>query len=396
MDRYTLSRRQYQRGHTLLAMVTAFGIFTTAAVTALGSVTLGERQSGKTSAVLAQAKQALIGRAASDANHPGSLPCPDAATNIAGNNVPNDGIADLLSGPVCPSSIGRLPWRTLGLPDLRDADGERLWYLLAPAYQDSTSKIINPGTSGQISGYACDDNATAAQNWPCDNPRLVAATPWVAVVFAPGKLLPAQIRDAAHAGDFAQFLESYNPSDPLRLRTAAGAAHNDRLTTISADDIFAQVQRRVAAEIQRVQSKYLAATAAQGQARLPWPAVACASSTLCEGTPLAPPLPATARGYLPSDDALLNQIMAAQGMTWFDHNHWRTTVTYLVDASCAGAAGTAPCGTALAATDTRPFPAGTTLVGGHLNTIGTGTRAVISFAGVAGGSAKTRIAFALQ
>ena len=83
-------------------------------------------------------------------------------------------------------------------------------------------------------------------------------------------------------------------------------------------------------------------------------------------------------------------------MTWFDHNHWRTTVTYLVDASCAGAAGTAPCGTALAATDTRPFPAGTTLVGGHLNTIGTGTRAVISFAGVAGGSAKTRIAFALQ
>src|SRR5258706_14542187 len=47
-----------------------------------------------TAAALAQASTALIGRAAADANRPGSLPCPD--TN-------NDGIAEIFSGSDCPS-----------------------------------------------------------------------------------------------------------------------------------------------------------------------------------------------------------------------------------------------------------------------------------------------------
>ena len=390
-------RRQPQRGYAMLATIAVIGVAATAAVTTtFGTTSAGSRQSTKTSTALAQAKQALISRAASDANHPGSLPCPDAVTNIAGNNVPNDGIADLLAGQSCPSSIGHLPWRTLGLPDLRDADGERLWYMLAPAYQDSPSKVINPGTSGQITAYECADDQPATQAWPCDHPRAVSATPWVAVVFAPGKQLGDQMRDAAHANDVAQFLESYNPADPLRLRIAAGAAHNDRVATISSDDIFALAQRRIANELQVVLAKYHAATAAQGEARLPWPAAACSSSTLCAATPLSAPLPATARGFLPSDDAELNQIMAAQNMAWFDHNHWRTTMTYSIDAGCAATDVTALCGAAVATLAAAAFPAGTTVVGGISNTLPPGTRAVLAFAGVAGGTAKTRIAFALQ
>lgn len=257
-------RRQPQRGYAMLATIAVIGVAATAAVTTtFGTTSAGSRQSTKTSTALAQAKQALISRAASDANHPGSLPCPDAVTNIAGNNVPNDGIADLLAGQSCPSSIGHLPWRTLGLPDLRDADGERLWYMLAPAYQDSPSKVINPGTSGQITAYECADDQPATQAWPCDHPRAVSATPWVAVVFAPG-------------------------------------------------------------------------------------------------------------------------------------NHWRTTMTYSIDAGCAATDVTALCGAAVATLAAAAFPAGTTVVGGISNTLPPGTRAVLAFAGVAGGTAKTRIAFALQ
>jgi hypothetical protein len=379
----------------MLGTIATLGMIGAAALTALGTTGANLPRTGNTAAVLAQARQALISRAASDANHPGSLPCPDAITHIPGSNVPNDGIADLLAGPGCPSQIGRLPWRTLGLPDLRDADGERLWYLLAPAYQDSPARVINPGTSGQITAYACGDEPPTPGAWPCAQPRAVSAVPWVAVVFAPGKAMHGQQRDAAHTGDHARYLESYNAADPLRLRVT-GASNNDQIATIAPDDLFALVQRRVANELYAALSAYLAATAAQGAARLPWPAAACATSTQCAAAAYAPPLPATVGGFLPSDDADLNQFMAAQGMSWFDQNHWRTTVSYSLDAACGDPAAGARCGAGFAALPASPLPPGTTVVGGSANAIPPGTRMLIAFAGVSGGTAKTQIAFAFQ
>ncbi len=390
---------QRQRGYVLLSMVAVIGLLTAAAATSIGETALVRQLSDKNKMVLAKAREALISRAASDANHPGSLPCPDAVTNIPGNNIPNDGIADLLSGTACPSAIGRLPWRTLGLPDLRDADGERLWYLLAPAYQDSTAKIINPSTGGQIAGYECTENAPASPVWPCAAPRLVSPAPWVAVIFAPGKLLPGQNRDAAHTADVLQFLESYNAAEPLKLRTAAGGAHNDRLSGITADDLFAIVQRRVAREVQSALSIYHATATTAGQTRLPVTASQCTSSTLCDAAPLAAVPPATARGYLPSNDSRLNQIMAAQNMSWFDRNHWRNTMTYTMDTRCATERAGEPCGMALATASTPLFASGTLLIGSANNAVPGGTRAIISFAGVStvsGGTTKTRLAFAIQ
>ena len=398
MDHHATIGQQRQRGYVLLSMVAVIGLLTATAATSIGETALVRQQSDKNKMVLAKAREALISRAASDANHPGSLPCPDAVTNIPGNNIPNDGIADLLSGTACPSAIGRLPWRTLGLPDLRDADGERLWYLLATAYQDSTAKIINPSTGGQIAGYECTENAPATPVWPCAAPRLVSPAPWVAVIFAPGKLLPGQHRDAAHTGDVLQFLESYNAAEPLKLRTAAGGGHNDRLSGITADDLFAIVQRRVAREVQSALSLYRTTTT-PGQTRLPVPAVQCTSSTLCDAAPLTAVPPATARGYLPSNDSRLNQIMAAQNMSWFDRNHWRNTMTYTMDTRCATERAGEPCGMALATASTPPFASGTLLIGGANNAVPSGTRAIISFAGVStisGGATKTRLAFAIQ
>ena len=398
MDHHATIGRQRQRGYVLLSMVAVIGLLTATAATSIGETALVRQQSDKNKMVLAKAREALISRAASDANHPGSLPCPDAVTNIPGNNIPNDGIADLLSGTACPSAIGRLPWRTLGLPDLRDADGERLWYLLATAYQDSTAKIINPSTGGQIAGYECTENAPASPVWPCAAPRLVSPAPWVAVIFAPGKLLPGQHRDAAHTGDVLQFLESYNAAEPLKLRTAAGGGHNDRLSGITADDLFAIVQRRVAREVQSALSIYRTTTT-PGQTRLPVPAVQCTSSTLCDAAPLTAVPPATARGYLPSNDSRLNQIMAAQNMSWFDRNHWRNTMTYTIDTRCATESAGESCGMALATASTPLFASGTPLIGGANNAVPSGTRAIISFAGVStisGGTTKTRLAFAIQ
>ena len=76
-------------------------------VNSLNSSTVRIERDETTAEALAQAKAALIGRAISDSSSPGSLPCPDAD---------GDGSADLFAGNQCPSYIGRLPWKTLGLP----------------------------------------------------------------------------------------------------------------------------------------------------------------------------------------------------------------------------------------------------------------------------------------
>lgn len=110
------------RGYSVIALIALIGLLAAAwLVTSFGSTAVRIERERKTTAALALAKQALIGRAAADASLPGSLPCPDLKTNIAGINVPDDGIADLFAGQNCPGYVGRLPWRTLGLPDLWQA-----------------------------------------------------------------------------------------------------------------------------------------------------------------------------------------------------------------------------------------------------------------------------------
>ena len=372
------------RGYALFGVLVTLGVAATVGVTGIAAQSRSANPAA-TTAALARAKQALISRAASDANHPGSLPCPDAVTNIPGSNVPNDGIADLLAGQSCPSPIGRLPWRTLGLPDLRDADGERLWYIVAPAYQDAAGHVINPATAGQLAGYDCGADTTATP-WPCAQPRPLGAG-WAAVVLSAGPALASQLRSPSAAADAAQYLESYASGDPYRLRLAAGSAHNDRYAAITPDDLFALAQRRVANEVQRVLAAYYANTASLGQAHLPWPATGCSSAVSCAATMPAAPRPATARGYLPSDDAQLNALMSAQGMAWFDQNQWRATLAYELDGECADGGSAAQCGRAFA---TRTAEPGVTLIG---NPAAAGTRATLSFAGA---GAKSRMTITVQ
>ena len=98
------------------------------------------QQEAKLAATLARAKEALIARAVTDANRPGSLPCPDLITNDGGlSNFPGDGKADMFTLTQCPSYVGWLPWVTLDLPELSDDTGTRLWYALSPELRDDDS-----------------------------------------------------------------------------------------------------------------------------------------------------------------------------------------------------------------------------------------------------------------
>lgn len=195
---------------------------------------------------LAEAKEALISWGINDSLRPGILPCPD--TN-------NDGIAEPISSNECPSYIGRLPWKSLGLSELRDGSGELLWYALSRNFRnDATAEPINTDTKGSLTVHSGSTAATLT-------------TEAAAVVFAPGAALSAQDRSSttsmscpAPSGTIARnlcadnYLESIgaarNASNSGPYITAqSSTTFNDRLLVISAADVMIPVEMRAAREI---------------------------------------------------------------------------------------------------------------------------------------------------
>lgn len=119
-----------QRGAVLLVGLIIVMVAMAAGLLALFGQRMAEvRREIKTNQALAQAKQALLSFASNslsttactslDCNRPGDLPCPDDGT------AAQPGVA---ANTCLPNALGRLPWYTLNLPDLRDGNGERLWY----------------------------------------------------------------------------------------------------------------------------------------------------------------------------------------------------------------------------------------------------------------------------
>lgn len=336
-----------QRGYAMLGIIALLGVTaTTVIVTSLSATAVHNEQTRKTSSALALAKQALIASAASSNTRPGSLPCPDAD---------DDGIADPTSG-ACTSLIGRLPWQTLGLPDLRDASGERLWYALSQQFTDANA--VNGNTTGEL-------NVTGT----------VSATNAAAIVFAPGVSVNGQSRDGERRFSVTHFVESY--TGPTTFIThAADSAYNDQLMVISSADIFLVVDRRIAKELQNSLQAYYTTSAG----RLPWYSTACTGSVCSTVNPLpaTPPtaiaLPESGTSYLPTDDAILNAALPA----WFVANQWNSVVSYRVDSNCA--AGLAPCGGAFSGYS--PGSTGSVLIGFTGGTANAGTKAVLSITGV--------------
>lgn len=219
----------------------------------------------KTFAALEQVKEALIGRAAADSTRPGSFPCPD---------IDNDGVLtlgiDYGGGGTCTSNIGRLPWRTLGLPDLRDGSGERLWYALSINFQDASGTIITSDTLGTLTVYSNPGSTSATAS--------TLTTQAVAVIFAPGAALDTQDRSSSTtmsctspSGTIARnrcasnYLDiAVGPSGNIDNTTTNGPfiqAHpsttfNDRLLVITAADLMPVVEQRVAREMMSLLRRY--------------------------------------------------------------------------------------------------------------------------------------------
>lgn len=206
-----------QRGAALLIFMLIFFMASMSLLLSRADVLRSRASADQTtSAALAQAREALIGRAVADKERPGSLPCPD---------FDDDGEA---TNGSCPVTVGRLPWRTLGLPDLRDGDGNRLWYVLASELQDNDDA---PGI---------DINPELDLGLALDGEENIAA-----IVFSAGP--PVAEQNGRPSDIVKDYLEGEN-ADEDRKEYVSGPASdtfNDKAIAISRDHLFKVVSRGV-------------------------------------------------------------------------------------------------------------------------------------------------------
>jgi len=313
----------------------------------LSKTDLETQRQKKTLATLAQAKQALIAWSVLQGDNgsgtyprPGSLPCPDRY-NLGTLNSGNASASCSTAGG---TSIGRLPWKSLGIEDLHDADGDLLWYAVSDNFRKATAgsfPAINSDTKGTLLLYAADGSTLLTGS----------GDELAAIVIAPGRPLTGQ--DPSGAPDaVTSYLDSGNgrnnasaggPFIAGPARNAQGdTVVNDVVIGISARELMAAVEKRALREAEKALSTF--ATANGG--KYPNPASAsganCAaaipnvsSPTVCASDST------TCIGRLPEDS--VSTFVAS----WFQQNGWGRVMTYAVNKNDAMDGSGSGCSTTL-------------------------------------------------
>lgn len=242
-----------QRGAALLILALIIGFVTAALLFNRFSVrNLELAREARTTAALAEAKAALLGFAVSfEAGNTGRyafLPCTETDLTFKNEGSPRGNC-----GETHVNSIGRLPWRGLKSPPLRDGEKECLWYAVSGSYKNSGSsapKMLNADSPGQFE-IVTQDGTLLAGSTPENRA--------VAVIFSPGGVTGTQNRAPLQGTDScpgnysaANYLEtlngmnnaSVNPNpdriDRFILANQTGT-FNDKLVFITQDEVFGKL-----------------------------------------------------------------------------------------------------------------------------------------------------------
>lgn len=267
-----------QHGAVLLVMLVILIMGGTAMLlNSLNSNSIRLERDRITADALAQAKEALIGYASSvdlSTDRLGDLPCPD----LNNDGIANDGSCGTVAGSNQARRLGRLPWKTLKLPDLRDGSGERLWYAVSNNFKKSTHiPLLNSDTLGTITvrsldGSILNDGTTSSGA--------------VALLIAPGEVLqrtdksapqdrsatginsPENYLDIANGEDNANFTDSLLDGfiQGKIKDTNNKVILNDQILVITQENIMQPIQKRVAGEVKNCLDSYATA----GNGRYPW------------------------------------------------------------------------------------------------------------------------------
>jgi type II secretory pathway pseudopilin PulG len=293
-----------QRGIALLIVLALLVLLVgTVMVGFSGDLSRQSRKQQQTTDALALAKEALIGYAAGvdltvGAYRPGDLPCPD---------TDNDGVAEASCGNAAGTTgqalrLGRLPWKTLGLDDLRDGDGERLWYGVSNNFKNNTrttcgspgdAGCLNSDTKGTIT--VRDSNGVIVVDGTNPDPFTPSGT--IAVIVSAGAVIQrqgsatTQDRSAVGVNNPINYLDVGNGEDNAVFTdgTTDGFINgpvydasrnlivNDRVLAITYSDLMPILQRRVAKEVFNCLTGYAADP--QNNGRYPWAADMNASAS---------------------------------------------------------------------------------------------------------------------
>ena len=253
-----------QRGLVVLVLVIFIAMSAVAYfMTVFSPEKIQHRQVVSTTNSLEKAKDALLAYAWARADtvtpslQPGRfgfLPCP-ANTNGEGNSMGNCGARN-------EAALGWFPWRSLGLPPLRDESGTCLLYAVSGSYKFSPSAhMLNEDSYGMF--QVVDESMNVVQGVNSED-RVVA------IVFAAGKALPGQARNynaGTQCGNDADNFDAYldvfgsvnnsnvNSGAPDRIdqfihattesmSDDAAIPHNDRFVTITREELWPEIMRR--------------------------------------------------------------------------------------------------------------------------------------------------------
>ena len=343
--------RASSQGAALLIMLLVIVMtFSASLITSLAGQNVEATRQEKTSGALVQAKQSLIAwsvlqgdlGAGADAR-PGTLPCPD--TNFFGSSL--SGYAAGSCSAAGGTSIGRLPWKTLGIEMLRDANGYPLWYAVSDNFRRPglTNAAINSDSKGTLQIYAQDGTSLLTPN----------GEELAAVIFSPGAPLPGQDRIAA-PNAAASYLDTGggrnngSASGPFiqgPVKNVQGETIvNDQLLGISAKELIAALERRALKAAQVALGTYAAAHSG----KLPNPGGStgtnCTSTitnvtTYNSSTDACTSDNSTCFGRLPED------ALAPYVANWFQRNGWGRVMTYAVNKNVVQDPSSPTCSTAL-------------------------------------------------
>jgi hypothetical protein len=326
-----------QRGQAMLLTVLLIGVGVSAVVyNFVAPAKHSIERDRLTAASLARAKEALLGYAAKNPDQPGILPCPD---------MDNDGTADAPCGVTGATAIGRLPWKTLDLPPLRDGTGECLWYAVSGNFKNS-------GVSGPAVVNS-ESTGTLIVNNSAGTPVLSGSNSALAIVFAPGAPLPVQDRTSGTPSECggntnaANYLDSQTiGGTPFNNATGGGtnsfvaaaaspgpADLNDRLLPITNDALFSIVEMRVLRELRNALRTY---HAFRGYFPSANPFADTTETYACDYLSFRgrPPLHIAAGCPMFADWRTPEELP-----TWFGPNKWQNLTYYSVSPCRVGPAG---------------------------------------------------------
>jgi hypothetical protein len=250
-----VKRRRLQQGGSLLILMCVLLIAGAGVMLyPLASPQAHQRaEDAATDAALADAKAALLGYAATtpmENRSTGNLLCPDITGNGIAWNTGN-GCAGAANQGL---RLGRVPWRTLGVPEARDASGERLWYAVSDNFRSFQPATSHSETSGTITVR----DANGQLLYDASIGQGVAA-----VIIAPGPPLASPRLQKRPSNTAADYLDIARGEDNASFQDGStnGFIHgpvrasdgnlimNDRMVVITRDELLAVIEKRFAAEV---------------------------------------------------------------------------------------------------------------------------------------------------